>query len=112
MSPRVKSIDALYTDYFSEYGPYAPLSRVWRQLSMPSADAARKAAGKGTLPIPCLVITGRRGWYVRTHDIATWIEKSRTREAIKTLSELGAPISAGGNDEMSEPNDGHAGRAA
>lgn len=56
-----------------EYGPYVPLSRIWRRLSYPSLDAARKAAARGLLPIPCVSLPGRRGTFLRSLDVAKWL---------------------------------------
>lgn len=56
-----------------EYGPYIPLSRIWRRLSYPSLDAARKAAARGALPIPCVLLPGRRGTFLRSLDVAKWL---------------------------------------
>ncbi|WP_155950964.1 hypothetical protein [Rhodanobacter sp. OR87] len=56
-----------------EYGPYIPLSRIWRRLSYPSLDVARKAASRGSLPIPCVSLPGRRGTFLRSLDVAKWL---------------------------------------
>jgi len=53
-----------------EYGPYVPLSRIWRRLSYPSLDAARKAAARGLLPIPCVSLPGRRGTFLLSLYVA------------------------------------------
>lgn len=69
----MKTTESLQQELMTEYGPYVPLGRVWRQLSFPSLDAARKAAVRGTLPVACLTLPGRRGWYMRVADVAKWI---------------------------------------
>jgi hypothetical protein len=56
-----------------EYGPYIPLSRIWRKLSYPSLDAARQAASRGNLPIPWVSLPGRRGKFLRSLDVAKWL---------------------------------------
>lgn len=66
----MKTPEVLQEELFSEYGPYVPLSRVWRQLSFPSLDAARKAVSRGAMPIECFALPGRRGRFVRAGDIA------------------------------------------
>lgn len=69
----MKSPESLYEEMFSEYGPYVPLSRVWRQLSFPSLDAARKAVPRGAVPVECVTLPGRRGWFLRTAEVARWL---------------------------------------
>jgi hypothetical protein len=64
----MKSCEALQQELVAEFGPYVPLSRVWRQLSLPSLDAAR-----GTAPVACLTLPGRRGWFIKAADIARWM---------------------------------------
>ena len=59
---------------FDEFGPYCPLSRVWRFLAYTSLDAARKAAARGTTPVPCLSLPNRRGRFLRTDELAKWME--------------------------------------
>jgi len=56
-----------------EYGPYIPLARIWRRFSYPSLDAARKAASRGTFPVSCFQLPGRRGVFVQTADVARWV---------------------------------------
>lgn len=72
----MKSCEALQQELVAEFGPYVPLSRVWRQLSLPSLDAARKAAARGTAPVACLTLPGRRGWFIRAADIARWMTEA------------------------------------
>lgn len=69
----------LERELFDEYGPFAPISAVWRRLSFSSLDAARKAAARGTMPIEPLTLPHRRGRYVRTVDLAQWIRCSMSR---------------------------------
>ncbi|MGS0567074.1 hypothetical protein [Xanthomonas oryzae] len=80
--------DLLQRELLDEFGPYIPLSRYWRQLSLPSLDAARKAALRGTAPVECITLPGRRGWFMRTSEVARWIsdalippEKNKRLEA-------------------------------
>ena len=73
----MKNAESLEQELFDEYGPYVPLSRIWRKLSFPSLDAARKAAVRGTSPVICLTLPGRRGWYLHAGDVARWISDAR-----------------------------------
>ena len=65
--------ESLEKELLQEFGPYAPISRVWQRLSFPSPDAARKAALRGTAPIECLALPHRRGRFVRTSELAQWL---------------------------------------
>lgn len=68
----MKTPESLHQELLLEFGPYVPLSRVWRQLSFPSLDAARKAVPRGAVPVECIALPGRRGWFVRTTEFAKW----------------------------------------
>jgi|GEM_PF-6874749 arginyl-tRNA synthetase len=68
----------LEEDLFREYGPFAPLGRVWRLLSYPSVEAARKSFARGTSPVEGLRLSGRRGTYVKTAEVADWVNKATT----------------------------------
>jgi hypothetical protein len=58
-----------------EFGPFAPVSGIWRQLSYPNPESARKAALRGTLPVPSTVLPHRRGRFVRTTELAAWLNE-------------------------------------
>lgn len=58
-----------------EFGPFAPVSGIWRQLSYPNPESARKAALRGTLPVPTTVLPHRRGRFVRTTELAAWLNQ-------------------------------------
>lgn len=68
-----RQYDLICKELDDEYGPYVPLSRIWRKLSYPSLDAARKAASRGLLPVPCIALAGRRGAFLRCTDVAAWL---------------------------------------
>jgi hypothetical protein len=63
-------------DLFDEFGPYAPVARIWKHLSYSSPAAARQAALKSKTPIPCLTLPHRRGRFVRVRDLADWLSKA------------------------------------
>ena len=69
----LKECAVLQRELAEEFGPYVPLRRIWRQLSYPSPEAARKAASHGLVPLPCFQLPGRRGWFLRSLDVAEWI---------------------------------------
>lgn len=56
-----------------EYGPFVRLSDVWAKLGYPSLEAARKAAARNSAPMQVISLPGRRGKFVRTRDLATWL---------------------------------------
>lgn len=56
-----------------EYGPFVRLSDVWGKLGYPSLEAARKAAARNSAPMQVISLPGRRGKFVRTRDLATWL---------------------------------------
>jgi hypothetical protein len=63
-----------------EFGPFAPVAGVWRQLSYPNPESARKAALRGTLPVPSTVLPHRRGRFVRTTELAAWLDQMLNSE--------------------------------
>jgi hypothetical protein len=81
----------LQRELAEEFGSYVPLRRVWRQLSYPSAEAARKAASHGLLPILCFQLPGRRGWFLRSFDVTEWI--SAAYHSVPASSEMKSPPS-------------------
>lgn len=97
----MKSAESLQQELYDEYGPYVPLGRVWRQLSFPSLDAARKAAVRGTSPISCLTLPGRRGWYLRAGDVARWISDALHPPNEHNCLEAAQPRSPRREDSMS-----------
>lgn len=76
-------------ELYDEFGPYVPLSRVWRKLSYPSLDAARKAASRGLLPIPCVSLPGRRGTFLLSLDVAAWLSDAVQRAERPALIKSG-----------------------
>ena len=72
MNPAESSLEH---QLLQEFGPFAPVAGVWRQLSYPNAESARKAALRGTLPFPSVVIPHRRGRFVRTAELAAWLKQ-------------------------------------
>jgi hypothetical protein len=82
MLPVVDSNAGLEEMLLTEYGPYAPVSRIWRQLSYLSLDSARKSFARGLAPIPAVKLPGRRGTFVRTKDFAEWLAKASTAAGI------------------------------
>jgi hypothetical protein len=79
--------DRMNTELFKEYGPYAPLSRMWRLLSYVSVEAARKSFARGTFPVEGIQLPGRRGVYLRTADVADWVAKSAKNASISDTTE-------------------------
>lgn len=73
---------ALQEALIAEFGPYIPVSRVWRQLSYPSLEAARKGFARKTAPLSGVKLPGRRGVFVRSADLAAWLDGGRTQAVI------------------------------
>ena len=63
----------LERELVEEYGPYVPLNRIWRLLSYPSLEAARKSVTRGNAPVERVALPGRRGWFFRASDVSQWI---------------------------------------
>ena len=61
-----------------------------RELGMRTADALRSAIRRGRLPIRAFQITGRRGWYVRTCDLAMFLVQE-TDQALSSEREKETP---------------------
>jgi len=70
------STDAWRDEIVAAYGPFVPLAKVWPLLSLPSADAARKAAARGAMPVRCVTLPDRRGWYLSAVELAEWLGAS------------------------------------
>lgn len=101
----VESAEMLQQEFVREYGPYAPLSRIWRLLSFPSLDAARKAAARGTAPVECFRFPRRRGWFLRSSDLARWIDEALcpSSNGLRLESALSLPVDH--DDERRRAND-------
>lgn len=70
------STDAWRDEIVAAYGPYVPLAKIWPLLSLPSADSARKAAARGAVPVRCITLPDRRGWYLPALELAAWLGAS------------------------------------
>lgn len=85
----MKEAETLERELVEKYGPYLPLSKIWQMLSYPSLDAARKSVARGTLPVDCITLPGRRGWFLRASDVSQWIVAALSNPAIaRSSSEL------------------------
>lgn len=68
----MESTEQFTARLFASFGPYVPLTAVWRVLSFPSLSAARRAMAGGHAPIPGISFPKRRGWYLRIGDLTAW----------------------------------------
>ena len=59
-----------------EFGPFIPVSQIWRQLSYPSLDSARRSFARGLSPIAAVKLAGRRGHFVKTQDLVAWLRSA------------------------------------
>ena len=69
----MKSADDITDELLKEHGPFVPIAKAWKLLSYVSLDAARKASQRGTTPIPCMQLEGRRGRFVLASDLGAWV---------------------------------------
>lgn len=60
-------------DLEARYGLVVPSCELVRLLGYRTAGAFRQAARRECLGLPTFFITGRRGRYARTADVAKWI---------------------------------------
>jgi hypothetical protein len=77
----METADQLAERLLGLYGPYVPLTGVWRLLSFPSLNAARRAFAQGHGPVPGHTFPKRRGWFVRVGDLAQWYARGIERSA-------------------------------
>lgn len=74
--PRVNSCSTLT----QLYGPLMHTRDVQQALRYQSAEAVRVARASGRLKIPMFSLPGRRGLFVRTEDVARWLDRAMTQE--------------------------------
>lgn len=60
----------------SRYGPLMSLKDIAEVLKYPSADAVRKALSRKTLALPTTRLPNRREIFIRTNEIAGYLDKS------------------------------------
>lgn len=66
-----------------------------RVLGFPSTDALRLARSRGRLPIAMFKVSGRRGWFASTRDVARWLDQTTNgTKTSKITSELARGASA------------------
>lgn len=70
---RSASIDELAAHITSDFGLFVRVGDAWKILGYPSNEAARKAALRDRLPVGVIELPGRRGKYIRSLDLATWL---------------------------------------
>jgi hypothetical protein len=85
--------DAAVRVLFDTYGPYTPLSAAWRWLGYASLDAARKAHRRGLAPLPLIVLAHRRGLFIATATLATWLDTSFADSQAPREAPEGASVS-------------------
>ena len=67
------SVDELAALITARSGPFIRVADAWHLLCYPSLDAARKSAARKRTPIEFLRLSGRRGQYLRSIDLAAWL---------------------------------------
>lgn len=60
---------------FNQYGPIMSLMDVAVALKYPSKDSVRKAISRGTFPVAVLKIPNRKEIFLKTSDVANYLEK-------------------------------------
>jgi hypothetical protein len=59
----------------TQQGPFVGNPRLWQFLGYTSVDAFRKAAERGTLPIPTFTLPHRRGRFAHVEDVVAWLRR-------------------------------------
>lgn len=57
-----------------------------------SPRSFRRSAAKGLLPVNVFRVTGRRGWFARTRDVAAWLAAAGASPELRTLAQVAEPI--------------------
>lgn len=69
----------LLAELLERYGPVLGGQNLRQVLGFASAAAFRKAASRGTLPVPVFNVPNRRGRFALTQEVAAWLcERRRT----------------------------------
>jgi len=63
------------SDLLDRHGPLLTGQALQRALGYPSAAALRQGVARNTVPVPTFLITGRRGRFARTWDVAHWLAR-------------------------------------
>ncbi len=66
---------ARYQDLVERYGEILSLRDLATVLGYPTAEALRKAIARGSLSNPVFRLPHRRGWFVLTRDVASWLSQ-------------------------------------
>lgn len=83
---RSASSDQLAAHLIATNGPLLRLAHVWHLLGYPSADAARKAASRDSFPLELVQLTGRRGRFIRSTDLAEWLHAAQVTPTIRSIT--------------------------
>jgi hypothetical protein len=69
MGDQVNEFEARLT---SRYGEFVPPSALWKELGFATAASFRKALSQARIEVEVFDITGRRGSFARSLDVARW----------------------------------------
>lgn len=74
----VPTIDApgLYALLLDKHGELMDAPALTQLFKFGSARSFRRNALKGTLPVSVFRVSGRRGWFARTRDVAQWLQSA------------------------------------
>lgn len=81
------STDALEASLTRTLGPVLGGAQLTKALGYPTQSAFRRTVARGAVPIPVFTISGRRGRFALTRDVAAWlisIRDAKTREGGQT----------------------------
>jgi hypothetical protein len=67
----------LEADLLNRYGPLLSGENLRFVLAYSSMEAMRKAASRGTIPVPIFKIENRRGRFALVKDVAKWLAENR-----------------------------------
>ena len=75
-TPRLETLKAKHIErLLHHYGPLIGGQDLLKALGFASPDALTKAEQRGHLPFPVFKQSGRRGWWARIDDMATWLSE-------------------------------------
>lgn len=70
------------------YGPLMTGQALWRCLGFPSANSFHHAAGRGLVPVESFRLSGRKGRFARSADVAAWLADQKVLDLNAFPSEV------------------------
>ena len=91
---------ALESDLLNRYGPMLTGETLRLALGYPSMEAMRKAASRGTIPVPLFTIENRRGRFALAKDVAKWLAENRSSVQQSGVSHIDDQTEGGDSDDL------------